>query len=59
MGLVVGRGDYFRPDRTKLRVICGYDRQVGYLVREIREILFMKVELWRELCKENSLLKHL
>lgn len=35
--------EYFDMNRFKLKEICVYDLQVGYVVKEIREILFQKI----------------
>lgn len=39
----VARQEYFDYNRLKLRQICNYDLQVGYVVKEIREILYQKI----------------
>lgn len=54
--LLAGR-QYFDPNRDKLKHICAYDKQIGFVVKEIRTILDEKVKFWKELCKDDPELK--
>ena len=50
---------YFDGLEKKMKCIEEYDSKVGFVVKEIREILRNKVVFWAEMCKEAPLLKQL
>lgn len=43
----ITRKQYFSLHNAKLKYICQYDLQLGYLIKEVREILRKKIGLWK------------
>ena len=45
--------DYFNERVEKYAHIYDFDFKLGYVTKEIKEILASKVGFWREICKEK------
>ena len=49
--------NYFDDNSVKYEHIYSYDYNMGYINKEIREILVEKINFWREVCQENPKVK--